>query len=245
MGGSAPTPSLLVSSSSPPLLPALSHFSLRLLLPLPSLFSPPRPLWSLPPAPPFSPLLCSAYSLLLRLFVVFVIVSSSSRCPGGGGLSVAPLARLRASTTAKIPLLSAWPPSHFRSPSSVPRLRSPRFRSPSSVPRLPSACLSILVATGEAWAPRPPLPPASLARPGALGVGGYSSPLPSGWRPRLAAPLLGVPKRFWGAHPGARQSAGWGASSPRGLRWAGVRGGACALGPRGPRGLRAGGGRLP
>ena len=238
MGGSAPTP----YSSSTPLLPALSHFSLRLLFPLPPLFSPPRPLFSPFPFPCPSPF---PLSLLLRLFVVFVIVSSSSRCPGGGGLSVAPPARLRASTTAKIPLLSAWPPSHFRSPSSVPRLRSPRFRSPSSVPRLPSACLSILVATGEAWAPRPPLPPASLARPGALGVGGSSSPLPSGWRPRLAAPPLGVPKRFWGAHPGARQSAGWGASSPRGLRWAGVGGCARALGPRGPGGLRAVGGRFP
>ena len=79
MGGSAPTPSLLVSSSSPPLLPALSHFSLRLLLPLPPLFSPPRPLLSFSPAPPLFPLysalpILSSFVCLLLFYYLYLVL---------------------------------------------------------------------------------------------------------------------------------------------------------------------------
>ena len=179
---------------------------------------------------------------------MFVVVSSSRRCPCGGGFSCsavgAPSGRQLNNTP--LPLCSvpfSLLPLSF--PSLLLSLSSFSLFPPSSAPHslvLPSPSTSL---RGRGLGSPPPFAPCLPRSPRGPGRGRLPSPLPSGWRPRLAAPLLGVPKRFWGAHPRARQSAGWGASSPRGMRRAGVGGCARALGPRGPRGLRAGGGRLP
>ena len=182
MGGGAPTPSLLVSLSSPPPLPALSHFPLRLLLALPLLtlpfpFSPSRPLW-LPFPCPSSPLLCccpfspSSSVCCVCYRVVFVSLplrgwsfSSASGAPSGFDNCQNPPSSLPGPLLASAPLPLFLPSSSLLSHSSslvLPSLSSSlreRPGLPAPVCPLPPS----LDPGPWAWAAHPhPCPPAGV-----------------------------------------------------------------------------------
>ena len=249
MGGGAPPPYSLVSSSSPLPLPALPDSPCRLFLALPPLtLSLPVLSFSLSLLAFPLPLFPSALLPTLFLLVCLLCLLSCRlrlAAPAGVVFPVAPLARLRASTTAKTPpplclvpvLLPLSPPLPFSLLLFLILIAAP----PSPLSRSSSSTPPRGRGLGHP-APGRPLPPWLPPGPWV-----WASPLTPALRLASAAgcPLLGVPKRFWGAHPRARLSAGWGASSPRGLRRVGVGGCARAQGPRGPGGLRAVGGRFP
>ena len=180
---------ILVVPSSTPCPPRLPLSSLSRSAPLDSIPSRPFLLAFFARLPPALIPLCSAtHSLPPRLFVVLLSCRLRLAAPAGVVLPVAPLARLRASTTAKTPpplclvpvLLPLSPPLPFSLLLFLILFAAP----PSPLSRSSSFHAASREGPGS---PRPRSPPASLAPPGALGVGVSPHPCPPagvrGWLP--------------------------------------------------------------